>query len=175
MTKTSGHGRRGGCTSSRKSVINMGWRKTAHMATTHPQIWKKQGSHLWHDRSSNTTGGTVFGGEERHSLRASGAHNQIVMLAGGWGSPSVARHYTKPKHVWKFVERGEPPVLVCGENVYCLVCGDLSSKQWWPAWLRKELRELAAEARIDGDVLGPAGQAARKRRRTRSGGPPGAK
>ena len=34
-----------------------------------------------------------------------------------------------------------------------------SSKQWWLAWLRKELRELAAEARTDGDVLGPTGQA----------------
>ena len=35
----------------------------------------------------------------------SGAKNQIVMLAGGWESPSVARHYTKPKHAWKLVDR----------------------------------------------------------------------
>ena len=88
---------------------------------------------------------------------ASGACNQIVMLACGWESPSVARHYTKPKHAWKFVERGEQPVPVRGENGYRLVYGDLSSKQWWLAWLQKELRELAAEARTDGDVLGPAG------------------
>ena len=79
-------------------------------------------------------------------LWASGARNQIFMLAGGRESPSVARHYTKPKHAWKFVERGEQPVPVCGENGYRLVYGDWSSKQWWPEWLRKELRELAAEA-----------------------------
>ena len=107
-------------------------------------------------------------------LWASGARNQIVMLAGGWESPSVARHYTKPKHAWKFVERGEQPVPVCGDSRYHLVYGDWSSKQWWPAWLRKELRELAAEARTDGDVLGPTGQAARKRRHARSKRPPGA-
>ena len=83
-------------------------------------------------------------------LWASGARNQIVMLAGGWELPSVARHYTR------------------------LVCEDWSSKPWWPAWLQKELREPAAEARTDGDVLGPAGHAARKRRRTPSAGPPGA-
>ena len=107
-------------------------------------------------------------------LWASGARNQIVMLAGGFQSPSVARRYTKPKHAWKFVERGEQPVPVCGDSGYRLVYGDWFSKQCWLAWLRKELRELAAEARADGDVLGIAGQAARKRRRTRSVGPPGA-
>ena len=63
---------------------------------------------------------------------------------------------------------------VCGENGYRLVYGDWTSKQWWPAWLRKELRELAAEARKDGDCMGLTGQAARKRKRTRSAGPPGA-
>ena len=31
-------------------------------------------------------------------LWASGARNQIIMLAGGWESLSVVRHYTKPKH-----------------------------------------------------------------------------
>ena len=107
-------------------------------------------------------------------LWASRARNQIIMLACGWESPSVARHYTKPKHAWKFVERGEQPVPVCGENRYRLVYGDCSSKQWWPAWLRKELRKLAAEAQVDGEVLGPTKQAAENRRRTRSAGPPGA-
>ena len=58
-------------------------------------------------------------------LWASGARNQIVLLAGGWESPSVARHYTKPKHAWKFVERGEQPVLV-GDIGYRLVYGDWS-------------------------------------------------
>ena len=85
----------------------------------------------------------------------------------------MARHYTKPMHAWRFVERGEQPVPVCGDGGYRLVFGDWSSKQWWPAWLRKELRELAAEARTDGDVLGPTRQAARKRRHARSTGPPG--
>ena len=67
MTRTSDHGRRGGCGSSRKNVINVGWQKTAHMATSHPQIWEKRGWHSWQDRSSNTTGGTVCG-EERCNL-----------------------------------------------------------------------------------------------------------
>ena len=66
-------------------------------------------------------------------LWASGAQNQIIMLAGGWESPLVARHYTKPKHAWKFVERGEQPVPVCRENGYRLMCGDWSSKQWCAA------------------------------------------
>ena len=104
-------------------------------------------------------------------LWASGARNQIVMLASGWESLSVARHYTKPKHAWKFVERGQQPVPVCGDSGYRLVYGDWSSKRWWPTWLRKELRELAAEAWTDGDVLGPTGQATQKRRRTRSARP----
>ena len=94
------------------------------------------------------------------------------MLASGWESLSVARQYTKPKHAWKFMERGEQPVPVFGENVCRLVYGDWSSKQWWPAWLRKELRELAAEAQADGEVLGTTGQSIRKRRRTQSAGPP---
>ena len=38
MTRTSDHGRRDGCSSSRKKAINVGWRKTAHMATSHPRI-----------------------------------------------------------------------------------------------------------------------------------------
>ena len=38
---------------------------------------------------------------------------------------------------------------------------------WWAAWLRKEIRELAAEAQADGNILGAAGMAARKRRKTR--------
>ena len=45
-------------------------------------------------------------------LWASRAQNQIIMLASGWESPPVARHYAKPKHAWKFVERGEQPVPV---------------------------------------------------------------
>ena len=49
MTKTSGHGRCGGCDSSRKNVINVGWQKTARMATSHLRIWKKRGWHLWQD------------------------------------------------------------------------------------------------------------------------------
>ena len=103
--------------------------------------------HRWH---SLRRGGAT-------QLWASGARKQIVMLAGGWESPLVARHYTKPKHSWTFVERGDQPVPVCGDGGYRLVFGDWCSKQWWPAWLRKELRELAAEARADGDVLGPTG------------------
>ena len=74
---------------------------------------------------------------KRHCLRrgeatqlwASGERNQIVMLEGGWESPSVARHCTKPTHAWKFVERGEQPVPVCGDSGYRLVYGDWSSKQ----------------------------------------------
>ena len=107
-------------------------------------------------------------------LWASGARNQIVMLAGGWETPSVARHYTKPKHALNFMARREQPVPVCGDSGNRLVYGDWPSKQWWPAWLRKELRVLAAEPRTNGDVLAPAGQAARKRRLTRSAGSPGA-
>ena len=124
----------------------------AHVASTELEHYR------WH---CQRRGGTT-------QLWASGAHNQIGILGGGWESPSVARHYTKPTHAWKFVERGEQPVPVCGENGY----GDWSSKQCWPAWLRKELRELAAKARTDGDVPGPSGQAAWKRRKTRSTGPP---
>ena len=104
-------------------------------------------------------------------LWALSARNQIVMLARGWESPSVGRHY--PKHARKFVERGEQLVPVCGDNGYRLVYGDWSSKQWWPAWLRKEVKELTAEARTYGNVVGPTGQAARKRRRTWLAGPLG--
>ena len=84
MTKTSGHGRRGGCGSLRKNVKNVGWRKTAHIATGHPRIWKKRGSHSWQDRSSNTIGGTVCGEEGQHSCgRRVGAIKLSCSQVGG--------------------------------------------------------------------------------------------
>ena len=78
----------------------------------------------------------------------------------------MARGYMQPKHAWRFMERGEQPVPVCGEDGYHLVCGDWSSKIGWVAWLRKEIRELAAKSQAHGEALGAAGAAARKRRRT---------
>ena len=51
------------------------------------------------------------------------ARNQIIMPAGGWESPSVARGYTQPKHAWRFMECGEQTVPVCGADGYCLVYG----------------------------------------------------
>ena len=63
MTKTSGHGCRGGCGLSEKNDKNVGWRKTARMAISHPRIWRKHGSPSWRGQNSNTTGGTVCGEE----------------------------------------------------------------------------------------------------------------
>ena len=84
MTKNSGYGHHGGCASSRKSVANGGWRKTARMATNHPQIWKKHGSHSWQGPSSNATGGTVCGEERRHSYgRRAHAIKLSCSQAGG--------------------------------------------------------------------------------------------
>ena len=176
MTKTSGHGRHGGCGLSKKNDTNVEWRKTARMATSQPRIWRKRGSPSWRGRSSNTTGGTVCGeeGQRNCGCRARETKSSCLQVDGKPRQWRGTTPRTRPKHAWKFVERGEQPVPVCGDGGYRLVFGDWSSKQWWPAWLRKELRELAAESRTNGNVLGPTGQAARKRRRARSTGPPGA-
>ena len=129
MSRSLGPGRRVGCGSSEKNVRSVGWPKTPHMGISRQRDWKRHWWRSWQAQSLNTKVGTACGEAER---RGCGPQN-----AGRWESPSLARHYTKPKHAWKFVERGKQPVPVCGENGYRLVYGDWSSKQWWPACYEK--------------------------------------
>ena len=124
MTKTSGHGRHAGCGSSRKSAKKRGvvedrphgYQSPADLeeACVALVAWSELEDYRWH---CLRRGGTT-------QLWASRARNQIIMLASGYESPSVAWQYTKPKHAWKFVERGEQPVPVCEDSGYCLVYGD---------------------------------------------------
>ena len=102
-------------------------------------------------------------------LWASGARGPILMLAGGWQTAPVAMAYAKPTHAWKFLERHAQPIPVVTEDGFAVVYGDWSALQWWPHWLRKEVRDAGRGGVAHGDVLGAAGTAWRSAKRRRTG------
>ena len=65
---------------------------------------------------------------------AAGARNQIIMLARGGESPSVARGYMQPKHAWRFMERGATSTSV------------------WRRWIPSFFRRLIVENVVGGLV-----------------------
>ena len=68
----------------------------------------------------NIVGGSDFEGYRWHALRRCGAavlwfwgaRIQMVMLAGGWVTPSVAKDYCHPTHAWSCERRMHLPVPV---------------------------------------------------------------